>query len=360
MKTLTNPTHFNFTNHFNRSLLYNRINMMDRHSSWQSIWRYGAVALVLFFTATCRQFSQHPPQENGAYTGTKYLLWNDDKLYGVVSPKATDDDLKAIQEEVTRFGYSFEINGIKRNEKGNITQIERIIMGDLGDSLTQHAQKRLEFMRMNTNEFFPLFDFYCDSEGCFENIPLKELPSSIERVIREDNLITQATLSKDFAPNGRQFTGFTINTLGDAMLSLYYEKGKQFLVKRTEGKVKYNWAGRMNDLMEASHFKRHKAMVYADSDNHLDVYDEFKKSITIFLDGKEISLDDLRQVHIRQVDVVYAHQRPTKVFITKPPFKDRDRKSIDTEYTVWIDRAPNRMKRDSSYHVISPFYTGAF
>lgn len=97
-------------------------------------------------------------------------------------------------------------------------------------------------------------------------------------------------------------------------------------------------------------------MLYVRPDHHLDVYDEYKKSITVFVDRKEVTLEELKSVHIRQVAIVYAHKRRKEQ--TMPGLSNR--RTNDTDYIVWIDRAPNRMKRDSTIHIVSPFYTGDF
>ena len=74
------------------------------------------------------------------------------------------------------------------------------------------------------------------------------------------------------------------------------------------------------------------------------------------MDRKQVTLKELREVHIRQVAIVYAHKRR----IEERMLDFLNRNEADTDYVIWIDRAPNRMKRDSSNYIVSPFYTGAF
>lgn len=124
----------------------------------------------------------------------------------------------------------------------------------------------------------------------------------------------------------------------------------------TMSEMEYTWTGSMNQLLEASFFKRKHAMLYVRPDHHLDVYDEYKKSITVFVDRKEVTLEELKSVHIRQVAIVYAHKRRKEQTMRGLS----NRRINDTDYIVWIDRAPNRIKRDSTIHVVSPFYTGDF
>lgn len=182
--------------------------------------------------------------------------------------------------------------------------------------------------------------------------------------------------------NDNEFVVTKTDHVSDTTIIESYRRGK--LIDRTKvwGLDKHmasTWTGNMNELLEASFFKRKEAMLYVRPDHHLDLYDEYKKSVTVFVDRKEVTLEELRQVHIRQVAIVYAHKRPSKegllglsedynvamIHGQKPISKLRliensTRQSNETDYVVWIDRAPNRMKRDSSIHVVSPFYTGAF
>lgn len=251
MKILTNPAYFSFTNNFNKSLLYSRITMMNRQSSWRSWWRYGSLVLILSLTLMCQPL---------------------------------------VKSE------SNQANSAELNDKEFIV------------TKTKHA--------------------------------------------------------------------------GDTTIIESYKKGK--LINRT--KVRdvdkhraSTWTGSMNQLLEASFFKRKEAMLYVRPDHHLDLYDEYKKSITVFVDRKEVTLEELKDVHIRQVAVVYAHKRSSKedllglsedydaavIHGQKPRSKLRvvegsTRQPHETDYIVWIDRAPNRMKRDSTIHVVSPFYTGDF
>lgn len=176
----------------------------------------------------------------------------------------------------------------------------------------------------------------------------------------------------------------TSNTIyiGDTMVTESYKEGK--IIDRVKiwdfaKRADYTWTGDMNQLMEASFFKRKQALLYVRPNHYLDLYDEYKKSITVFVDGQQVTLKELQQVHIRQIAKVYAHKRSSKEDLLgivedyseatidgqKPTPKLKvitasTRQPNETDYVIWIDRTPNRMKRDSTIHVVSPFYTGAF
>lgn len=165
---------------------------------------------------------------------------------------------------------------------------------------------------------------------------------------------------------------------GDTMIIETYKQGRlvdRIKIKNPNKNASYTWTGDMNQLMEASFFKRKNAMLYIHPDHHLELYDEYRKSVTVFLDGKEVTLDELRKVHIRQVANVHAHKRASKESLyglteefhgdQKPipklkVIQTSTRKAGETDYVIWIDRAPNRIKRDSSQYVFSPFYSGDF
>ena len=258
MKDFTSPEHFSFINHFggphfNQSMLYRRIIMMNRRSSWRSGWRYIALCLLLFFTAMCQPLLQAEPDKEMA--------------------SASDKRMRPTIDQMT-------IN------------------------YTSHS--------------------------------------------------------------------------GDTMIIETYKKGRlidRIKIENPNKHASYTWTGDMNQLMEASFFKRKNAMLYIRPDHHLDLYDEYRKSVTVFVDGKEVTLGELRKVHIRQVAHVYAHKRASKEALyglteeyhgeQKPISKLKviqtsTRKPGETDYVIWIERAPNRMKRDSSYYVVSPFYSGDF
>ncbi|MEI7586500.1 hypothetical protein [Runella sp.] len=159
--------------------------------------------------------------------------------------------------------------------------------------------------------------------------------------------------------NGKEFIVTKTKNAGDTTIIESYKKGK--LIDRTkvwdvDKHRASTWTGSMNQLLEASFFKRKQAMLYVRPDHHLDLYDEYKKSVTVFVDRKEVTLEELKTVHIRQVAIVYAHKRSKAQ--TMPGLSNHQ--ANDTDYIVWIDRAPNRMKRDSTIHIVSPFYTGDF
>ncbi len=349
MKIFTNPAYFSFTNrfggpHFNKSLLHSRITMMNRQSSRWSWWRYVAVGMTLFFTVMCRSISQEskeaiPVEEDSDKLGdTRYLVSKNGKLYGVITPYATEKDIQEIGKILAKYQVPFSLLGVERDDKGRIVQIKDVVLGEYGSEAMKVVKKRTNFGNLKK----AFFDFCYDPEfGCYPNIHPKEFPNSLSQTLLQEGVVSNGSIGKQ----------------------LFYEpllKDKMNGVKRgrnlTMSEMEYTWTGSMNQLLEASFFKRRKAMLYVRPDHHLDLYDEYKKSVTVFVDRKEVTLEELKSVHIRQVAIVYAHKRRAE----ETMLGISNRQPGETDYVVWIDRAPNRMKRDSTIHVVSPFYTGAF
>ncbi|WP_428657989.1 hypothetical protein [Runella sp.] len=151
MKLITNPQHFSFTNHFNQSLLKTRIEMMNRRkSSFKAVFKYGFfIALIWLSAAFTKPYRQEialkiaekmpelkpvlaPSKEilqsqsteiekvsqNVPVSKTKYVVYKDDKLYWVVTPKVTLNDLTAIQQEFKKAGGVFFVKQMKYDPLG--------------------------------------------------------------------------------------------------------------------------------------------------------------------------------------------------------------------------------------------------
>ncbi|AYQ30895.1 hypothetical protein [Runella sp. SP2] len=159
MKTFTSPEHFTFTNHFNQSLLKSRITMMNkRKSSWKAFGKYGlfiaSIWVCAAFTKPYREEVQKiivqkvpelkavliPPQappsvhfndfklapaplavaktasitlSDTLLSKTPYVVFQNNRLYWVLTHKCTLQDLANIQDEFRKIGWSFSVNQIK-------------------------------------------------------------------------------------------------------------------------------------------------------------------------------------------------------------------------------------------------------
>ena len=336
MKISTNPACFSFTNHFNKSLLNIRITMMNRQSSWRSWWRYGAFGMALLFTVMCQNISKEPEEaipvevDSGRVGDTRYLVSKNGKLYGVITPYATDKDIQEMGKILSKYRVPFHLFGVQRDEKGRIVQIKDVVLGDCGSEAMKVVKKQKNLGNLKK----AFFDFCYDPEfGCYPNIHPKEFPNSLSQTLLQEGVVSNGSIGKQL---------FYEPLLKDKMNGI--KRGRNLIMSEME----YTWTGSMNQLMEASFFKGKKAILYVRPDHHLDLYDEYKKSVTVFLDRKQVTLKELREVHVRQVAVVYAHKRSRE----QKMLGVSSRQSNETDYVVWIDRAPNRMKREYSINCV--------
>lgn len=110
MKPFTKPEHFTFTHHFggphfNKSLLKNRISMMNKtRSTWKTISKYALFTVTMVGVVAAVKPTQKQPT-----AGTKYLLRTEDAIEWVITPKTTMADLAKIQEELEKDSLKFDV-----------------------------------------------------------------------------------------------------------------------------------------------------------------------------------------------------------------------------------------------------------
>ncbi len=108
----------------------------------------------------------------------------------------------------------------------------------------------------------------------------------------------------------------------------------------------------MNDVLEATFFHRKNLLMERTKNEHLKLYDEFIADTDILINGIQTDAKGLQTVHVREVDKVFIHERPFHQWY-RP-------KGAIKRFHIDIETSPNRTKRDSSYYVFSPFYSGDF
>lgn len=108
----------------------------------------------------------------------------------------------------------------------------------------------------------------------------------------------------------------------------------------------------MNDVLEATFFHRKNVMVERTKNEHLKLYDEFATDTEVLINGIPVPVSDIQTVHVREVARIYTIERSfEKWFGVNKPAK---------RFAINIETSPKRAKRDSSYYVFSPFYSGDF
>ncbi len=108
----------------------------------------------------------------------------------------------------------------------------------------------------------------------------------------------------------------------------------------------------MNSLLEATFFHNKTALVERSPNEHLKLYDEFSDNTAIFINRIPATAADVETIHVREVARLYTLERPyTDWFRARKPL---------SRFELHINTAPKRAKRDSTYYVFSPFYSGDF
>ena len=108
----------------------------------------------------------------------------------------------------------------------------------------------------------------------------------------------------------------------------------------------------MNQVLEATFFHNKNALVERTKNEHLSVYDDYANAVEIEINHLPATLADVKTIHVREVARLYTKERPyIEWFRTDNPLP---------RFKLSIETSPKRAKRDSSYYVFSPFYTGDF
>lgn len=108
----------------------------------------------------------------------------------------------------------------------------------------------------------------------------------------------------------------------------------------------------MNQLLEATFFHNKNALVERTKNEHLSLYDEYAKSVDVFINNLPATPADVKTIHVREVARLYAKERPYLEWLRPDNPLSR--------FVLNIHTSPKRAKRDSTYYVFSPFYTGDF
>ena len=108
----------------------------------------------------------------------------------------------------------------------------------------------------------------------------------------------------------------------------------------------------MNQLLEATFFHNKNALVERTKNEHLRIYDDYAGTVEVSINNLPATPDDVKTIHVREVARLYTKERPyIEWFRADNPVP---------RFELHILTSPKRAKRDSSYYVFSPFYTGDF
>lgn len=108
----------------------------------------------------------------------------------------------------------------------------------------------------------------------------------------------------------------------------------------------------MNQLLEATFFHNKNALVERTKNEHLRIYDDYAGTVDVSINNLPATPADVKTIHVREVARLYTKERPYIEWFRADNPAPR--------FELHILTAPKRAKRDSSYYVFSPFYSGDF
>ena len=108
----------------------------------------------------------------------------------------------------------------------------------------------------------------------------------------------------------------------------------------------------MNDVLEATFFHRKNLLMERTKNEHLKLYEEFVPTTGVYINGIPVSAKEVETVHVREVNKIYTIELNYQLWFGA--------KKSTKRFLVNIETSPKRAKRDSSYYVFSPFYSGDF
>ncbi len=326
---------YTFTNQFNGPALRHRIGMMNQPRSGRAAWgRYAGWAMLLGLMAlTCRhkrrseepRLSQKPP--NVSLTNATRALTNEIDKPGMPwhcqAALGAQERTAILNDQYVRtkfFGTYPDVLCLRHNKL----------------ALNQPANKPV-MLFINGQE---------SSEKALSTLTFEEV---------NDLLVYQ---KKEYAPGADTFREsyrvYISTTHRKPTVSLTRSRWKRYLEAAavSEHPLGQSNTFTQNELLEAIFFQNRNAFVQRTQDDYLTLIDAFATDIEVFINGLPATTNAIRTVHVREVTQVFARERPFEEWVESPNRKRR--------FVLYIQTSPQRAKRDSTYYVFSPFYSGDF
>ncbi|WP_128547443.1 hypothetical protein [Larkinella soli] len=316
---------YSFTNHFEQAGLKSRIRMMNQDGDGIAWWRYAAIWLltVLVFMACQNWRREEPVQLTSRVT------------FPVTNPTRA---LAAQLAETNWWGTLLEY--YPRRLKGDKASVfsygEPFVLGVKGETLSiLEPYGDLSRLYINGKEASPSLLSRLSMEYVQEIFILHQYETSPESDPKPYRIMMQiGNRPADKLP-GRE----KLEAILQASALSSHPLG-----------ATHSYT--MNKLLEATFFGYRDALVQRTKNQHLKVYDEFRKDINVFINGIPVDPKEVETVHVREVDRLYTAERPFTEWLRTGNRKSR--------YVLYIQTTPKRAQRDSSYYVFSPFYSGDF
>lgn len=318
---------YTFTNRFSGSGLRHRIGMMNRRRSGPVAWsRYVLWLSLLGIMALACQHSNQPNELLTSHAPNPNAL-----------PATTPNRALVVTLE----------------DKGTWYRHLALFNTRFG---TETVQSDPVILQLSGNQFRVADDHVYESTLYIngKEAPLERLNQIAPEFVRELFVMHQWDNLAESEPNAKPYQIFVETQ--SAPIPFNTER-KQFFTLFQAAALSAHPRGEsysftMNQLLEATFFHNKNALVERTKNEHLAVYDEFKKTTAIFINELPATPADVATIHVREVARVHTKERPyTDWFRADEPLP---------RFELHILTTPKRAIRDSTYYVFSPFYTGDF
>lgn len=325
-----------FTNHFSRSALYQRVGMMNRRrSGWERyvLWAglMGVMVLACRHRNSDDEFVLNRSHPKLPPTNATRMLVNELEAHGMPWYRQAALLHNHDEREQTKI-----VNG-KRVIITSVTGYPEILCLRNNRLALLNALDRQVKLFINGQESLP---------EALSALTFDEIDELL--VYKKEH---GATGAEKFPESYRVFVS---TTHGKPAIDFQRTQWKQYLQAAgiSDHPMGHASTYTMNKLLEATFFNDKLTFVKRTKDNHLTLLPAYSENIDLYINGLPVTADAIAKVHVREVDKLYANERSFEEWADGPNRKSR--------FVLYIQTAPNRAKRDSSYYVFSPFYTGDF
>lgn len=262
-----------FTNHFSQPSLRERIGMMNRQRSHRSAWgRYVSVGVLTISLAFACQFVR-----NGS--SHQYIEDQGNDFYGLITTHTSDRDLDTLRRELSQRTIGLAISNLSRLLDGRIQRIAvTLTVPKPGHPIDVAVGSLLG------RSPIPVMGLHCNGQGCWLGFVDDQFPDRLRQVAsRESTQLPDESRSE------------TTHLISDAnsMFGLY--------------RVYFR-----NDFLESTYFGLRSTGIRMTPDFHLDLYPEYRNAV-VFLDGREVSRDELNQFNAIDLKKVVVFDGPAAV-----------------------------------------------
>ncbi len=323
---------FTFTNNFAGASLKQRIGMLNRPASCKVAWgRYGLWSVIVGVGLLACQYERQADKTN---------------LHTYTEPLAPTNATRRLAHELDTDKNWHRVSAFPKQERTLILNGRRVkeIYFSTHPSLLCIRDNKLSFIYPKNQQTKVFINGRESSQKALEQLAFDNI-AEIFDYHRQTALSLNAETQRILISTTHQRLPETADR----------RDVKQYL---TAAALSQNPLGTsntfsMNKLLEATFFQDKRAFVERTKDEHLKLLPEFEKDIELYINGLTATPAAIQTVHVREVDRLYTAERPYSQWLTDTPNRQR-------RYILYVQTAPKRAKRDSTYYVFSPFYSGDF